>query len=213
MAPHGGVASLLNHDQASSSLFTPSMMAPSYDLPGDYSGFHPTTETSPATASTAFMGTAAKTRATVRKQRKSRATTSSLQQQQQQQESSSTAEIGQQKSHVCPITQCQRRFKRLEHLKRHMRIHTLERPFACSYPKCHKHFSRSDNLSQHMKTHQHRPEKRRQSSTASSPLSTSMDGPHQQQQVTSTVGGGVYPDMISPSLPSCWALSSEYIGC
>lgn len=58
------------------------------------------------------------------------------------------------KSHACPISQCLRRFKRLEHLKRHMRIHTLERPFRCSYPGCQKNFSRSDNLSQHIKTHQ-----------------------------------------------------------
>ncbi|KAI8072023.1 hypothetical protein BDF21DRAFT_309942, partial [Thamnidium elegans] len=59
-----------------------------------------------------------------------------------------------QKSHICPVSQCQRKFKRLEHLKRHMRIHTLERPFGCSFPNCHKTFSRSDNLSQHTKTHQ-----------------------------------------------------------
>lgn len=68
----------------------------------------------------------------------------------------------QQKSHMCPVMQCQRRFKRLEHLKRHMRIHTLERPFACTYPGCHKTFSRSDNLSQHIKTHQRHEERRRQ---------------------------------------------------
>ncbi|KAI8365271.1 uncharacterized protein BYT42DRAFT_608787 [Radiomyces spectabilis] len=67
---------------------------------------------------------------------------------------SSVSSNGQIKSHICPVPQCQRRFKRLEHLKRHMRIHTLERPFACSFPSCHKTFSRSDNLSQHMKTHQ-----------------------------------------------------------
>ncbi|PHZ13212.1 uncharacterized protein RHIMIDRAFT_185825, partial [Rhizopus microsporus ATCC 52813] len=60
----------------------------------------------------------------------------------------------QQKTHICPVNQCQRSFKRLEHLKRHMRIHTLERPFACTFPNCHKTFSRSDNLSQHTKTHQ-----------------------------------------------------------
>ncbi|KAI9247311.1 hypothetical protein BY458DRAFT_527307 [Sporodiniella umbellata] len=65
------------------------------------------------------------------------------------------------KSHVCPIPQCQRSFKRLEHLKRHMRIHTLERPFTCSFPNCHKTFSRSDNLSQHMKTHQRTEDRRR----------------------------------------------------
>lgn len=64
------------------------------------------------------------------------------------------------KSHACPVTQCMRRFKRLEHLKRHMRIHTLERPFRCSYPGCQKNFSRSDNLSQHIKTHQKHQEKK-----------------------------------------------------
>ncbi|ORX62448.1 hypothetical protein DM01DRAFT_1262657, partial [Hesseltinella vesiculosa] len=58
------------------------------------------------------------------------------------------------KIHTCAVPQCQRSFKRLEHLKRHMRIHTLERPFACLFPNCNKTFSRSDNLSQHMKTHQ-----------------------------------------------------------
>lgn len=65
------------------------------------------------------------------------------------------------KSHTCPVSQCLRRFKRLEHLKRHMRIHTLERPFACTHPGCQKNFSRSDNLSQHVKTHQKHEDKRR----------------------------------------------------
>ncbi|KAI7867987.1 hypothetical protein BDF14DRAFT_1690783, partial [Spinellus fusiger] len=58
------------------------------------------------------------------------------------------------KEHICPISQCQRHFKRLEHLKRHMRIHTCERPFVCSVFTCNKTFSRSDNLSQHLKTHE-----------------------------------------------------------
>ncbi|KAI8366715.1 uncharacterized protein BYT42DRAFT_587650 [Radiomyces spectabilis] len=60
------------------------------------------------------------------------------------------------KQHVCTHPNCQRRFKRLEHLKRHMRIHTSERPFQCTYAGCQKSFSRSDNLTQHLKTHERR---------------------------------------------------------
>ncbi|CEP60528.1 Com2p LALA0_S01e12970g [Lachancea lanzarotensis] len=48
---------------------------------------------------------------------------------------------------------CDRRFKRQEHLKRHVRsLHMGEKPFGCHI--CGKKFSRSDNLNQHVKTHQ-----------------------------------------------------------
>ena len=57
-----------------------------------------------------------------------------------------------QKSHSCPIPACGRLFKRLEHLKRHVRTHTQERPYVC--PHCSKAFSRSDNLAQHRRTHE-----------------------------------------------------------
>lgn len=49
---------------------------------------------------------------------------------------------------------CDRRFKRQEHLKRHVRsLHMCEKPFGCHI--CGKKFSRSDNLNQHIKTHMH----------------------------------------------------------
>lgn len=49
---------------------------------------------------------------------------------------------------------CDRRFKRQEHLKRHIRsLHMCEKPFGCHI--CGKKFSRSDNLNQHIKTHSH----------------------------------------------------------
>ncbi|TFK26981.1 STE-domain-containing protein [Coprinopsis marcescibilis] len=56
------------------------------------------------------------------------------------------------KAFVCPLFSCGRLFKRMEHLKRHLRTHTMERPFACN--KCNKKFSRSDNLNQHLRTHE-----------------------------------------------------------
>ncbi|GAN08884.1 transcription factor STE12 [Mucor ambiguus] len=75
------------------------------------------------------------------------------QQQQQQLEQQQCHERHQQtdKVYTCPLPQCSRLFKRLEHLKRHFRTHTLERPYSCNM--CGKHFSRTDNLAQHKKTH------------------------------------------------------------
>jgi hypothetical protein len=54
------------------------------------------------------------------------------------------------KTFVCDV--CNRRFRRQEHLKRHVRsLHTHDKPFECN--ECGKKFSRSDNLSQHARTH------------------------------------------------------------
>ena len=51
------------------------------------------------------------------------------------------------KTFTCPVPACGRLFKRLEHLKRHVRTHTQERPYVCGV--CAKKFSRSDNLAQY----------------------------------------------------------------
>jgi hypothetical protein len=58
--------------------------------------------------------------------------------------------------HVCKYPYCGWSFKRYEHLKRHMLVHTGERPHVCNYPGCGKSFSRSDNFAAHYRTHTRR---------------------------------------------------------
>ncbi|OJI99303.1 hypothetical protein ASPVEDRAFT_163140, partial [Aspergillus versicolor CBS 583.65] len=50
-------------------------------------------------------------------------------------------------SHRC--SHCAREFVRAEHLVRHERIHTKEKPFSCKL--CEKSFSRTDLLRRHEK--------------------------------------------------------------
>ncbi|TKA58470.1 hypothetical protein B0A53_00209 [Rhodotorula sp. CCFEE 5036] len=58
--------------------------------------------------------------------------------------------------YVCKAPNCERVFKRSEHLKRHVRsIHTYEKPFQCQWPTCKKFFARHDNLKQHLRIHRH----------------------------------------------------------
>ncbi|KAI5287568.1 hypothetical protein KEM54_005900 [Ascosphaera aggregata] len=52
----------------------------------------------------------------------------------------------------CEWPGCNDRFRRNEHLKRHMTSHTGEKPFVCWIPGCGKSFSRSDNLNVHYST-------------------------------------------------------------
>lgn len=57
----------------------------------------------------------------------------------------------------CKEPGCKGRFKRQEHLKRHMKSHSQEKPHICWVPGCHRAFSRSDNLNAHYtKTHSKR---------------------------------------------------------
>ncbi|KAL5389590.1 hypothetical protein PMIN03_010119 [Paraphaeosphaeria minitans] len=67
---------------------------------------------------------------------------------------------------------CDRKFTKLEHVKRHERSHTRERPYEC--PTCKKHFSRSDVLFRHCKGH---------AQNALNRLNNSQQNHHQQQQL------------------------------
>ena len=53
------------------------------------------------------------------------------------------------KKHKCPL--CFARFQRPEHVKRHLKSHSDEKPFQCDYPDCHRRFNRKDNLKAHLK--------------------------------------------------------------
>ncbi|KAI5949235.1 CAS5 [Candida theae] len=53
------------------------------------------------------------------------------------------------KKHKCPI--CNSRFQRPEHVKRHLKSHSSEKPFQCEEPNCGKCFNRKDNLKAHLK--------------------------------------------------------------
>uniref|UniRef100_A0A8C7DT02 C2H2-type domain-containing protein n=1 Tax=Oncorhynchus kisutch TaxID=8019 RepID=A0A8C7DT02_ONCKI len=46
---------------------------------------------------------------------------------------------------ICP--QCEKRFSHQHHLKRHLKVHTGERPFACTH--CGKRFSERSYLGIH----------------------------------------------------------------
>ncbi|EIE80151.1 hypothetical protein G6F46_006749 [Rhizopus delemar] len=48
---------------------------------------------------------------------------------------------------------CKMVFTRSEHLARHTRKHTGEKPFKCCIPGCKRTFSRFDNMIQHTQTH------------------------------------------------------------
>lgn len=57
----------------------------------------------------------------------------------------------------CTTIGCRGSFKRRDHLERHIKSHSKEKPYVCWVPGCHRAFSRRDNLKAHCtKTHTRR---------------------------------------------------------
>ncbi|PNH44761.1 hypothetical protein VD0004_g2986 [Verticillium dahliae] len=57
----------------------------------------------------------------------------------------------QQKPKTLPCKYCSKRFRRVEHVQRHERTHTKEKPFSCGWARCGKTFGRRDLLVRHEK--------------------------------------------------------------
>ncbi|KAI5464697.1 hypothetical protein BGZ63DRAFT_350260 [Mariannaea sp. PMI_226] len=62
-----------------------------------------------------------------------------------------SAEPRQPKPKTLPCKYCSKRFRRVEHVQRHERTHTKEKPFSCGWDRCGKTFGRRDLLVRHEK--------------------------------------------------------------
>ncbi|KAF4985244.1 hypothetical protein FDECE_16707 [Fusarium decemcellulare] len=60
-------------------------------------------------------------------------------------------EVRQPKPKTLPCKYCSKRFRRVEHVQRHERTHTKEKPFSCGWDRCGKTFGRRDLLVRHEK--------------------------------------------------------------
>ncbi|KAJ1942928.1 Up in starvation [Kickxella alabastrina] len=60
---------------------------------------------------------------------------------------------GAERKYTCDWHDCGQAFDRVEHLNRHKRRHTGEKPYRCLVSKCTKLFSRFDNMMQHVGIH------------------------------------------------------------
>ncbi|OQE06163.1 hypothetical protein PENVUL_c019G09996 [Penicillium vulpinum] len=107
----------------------------------------------------------------------------------------------------CKEPGCKGRFKRQEHLKRHMKSHSKEKPHVCWVPGCHRAFSRSDNLNAHYtKTHSKRGGRNRYVATLDE---TSQDfDPDFRGQLTPD-GRPIYGSKLEDAMPDCGELSVD----
>lgn len=63
------------------------------------------------------------------------------------------AQVNEEKSFLCPLSDCNKVYAKASHLKAHLRRHSGEKPFVCDWQNCTWKFSRSDELARHKRSH------------------------------------------------------------
>ncbi|KAI9472244.1 MAG: hypothetical protein EXX96DRAFT_583369, partial [Benjaminiella poitrasii] len=82
---------------------------------------------------------------------------------------------------------CHMVFTRSEHLARHTRKHTGEKPYLCIVPGCTRRFSRFDNMMQHTQTHKATRNKSPSATTEASSSTYHCSAPKTSSSTTSIV--------------------------
>jgi hypothetical protein len=98
--------------------------------------------------------------------------------------------------------QCGQSFSKAEHLDRHVRSHTKERPFACTL--CAKSYGRQDSLQRHMRSHSHARNGNANSQLPASTMGVSQDEGGDTSSATShaLVEEEAANTMVAPRLPT-----------
>jgi len=56
-------------------------------------------------------------------------------------------------NYLCLAQGCEKLFKFKSEIDRHLKVHSVTRPFTCEYPNCNKSFKRADALNSHLRIH------------------------------------------------------------